>query len=474
MNFYHQIDVKNHRLKPLDAVWLLMESPQTPMHAGLLAQFRLPRNAPDGYLRKLAAQLRDDGNAAPPWNHRLEGGAGNPLTPAFGEMRNFELDYHFRHSALPHPGGERELGILISLFHSAPLDRSRPLWEFHLIEGLTNDRFAVYLKIHKALVADVNAIGLFFSMLSKSARRRNMPPLWALPAGDLSIDSQAASGDFELTAELLRTASSVNAMGKAATGLLGSALRSGKTGSFLLPSGTPRSTLNRHINAQRRVATQNFELARIERLAGATGSTVNEILAYLCGSALRRFFKEYNALPDRSLVAAIPVSLQERSERLPGNAIAGIRVSLGTHIGDPLARLEAVKSSIKQVRRDRTSLPSDAVTLYVMMRAAPIYASQTPILGRFIPPLFNLAVSNTPGPARPMYFNGSRLESIYPVSPLMQYSALSIDCVRYAGSLHVGLTGARDTLPHLQRIAVYMGLALRDLEERANHAEAFA
>ena len=121
---------------------------------------------------------------------------------------------------------------------------------------------------------------------------------------------------------------------------------------------------------------------------------------------------------------------------------------------------------MQDVRRDRESLPDEAVTPYVMMRAAPIYASQMPAVGRFVPPLFNLSISNTPGPEKPAYFNGARLEAIYPLSPLMQFSALSIDCVNCAGTLNVGFTGARDTLPHLQRMAVYLGKAADELEER--------
>ena len=126
---------------------------------------------------------------------------------------------------------------------------------------------------------------------------------------------------------------------------------------------------------------------------------------------------------------------------------------------------------MQSVREDRASLPEDAATSYVMMRAAPIYASQMPGLGRFVPPLFNLSVSNTPGPDRPRYFNGARLEAIYPVSQLMQFSALSIDCTSYAGTLNIGITGARDTLPHLQRIAVYLGKAASDLEELVETVE---
>lgn len=442
------------RMKPLDAVWLMMESVDTPMHVGVLAIFQKPRNGKADYLQQLAAQMRKSGQPVFPWSHRLSAGNQLSISPRLVEERDFDLDYHFRRSSLPEPGGERELGIMVSRLHSNALDRNRPLWEFHLIEGLERNRFAFYVKIHHALVDNVNGIPMVLSALSGSARRRNMAPLWTQPLPGDAADS----GGFD-------PAETMAVLGKAATGFFRNAFKRRAQGSFLLPAGTPRSTLNRQINAQRRFATQQFEQARIERLAAATDSTLNEILAYLCGSSLRRFFKEYNALPDESLVGALPVSLQEGSERLPGNAIAGIRVALGTHIGDPLARLEAVKASMQAVREDRASLPQEAVTAYVMLRAAPIYASQMPAVGRLVPPLFNLGVSNTPGPDQPQYFNGARLEAIYPMSPLMQFTALSIDCVGYAGTLNIGFTGARDTLPHLQRMAVYMGRAVSDLEE---------
>ena len=455
----------NMRMKPLDAVWLGMESPDTPMHVGVLAIFEKPRKAPEDYLNQWAEQMRRVRHPAEPWAYCLSGGKA-ALLPKLEEEPEFDLEYHFRHSALPQPGGERELGVMVSRLHSHPLDRSRPLWEFHLIEGLERDRFAFYVKVHHALVDNVNGVPMLLSMLTDNAQTRDMPPLWekTLHSGEGGGPDQDGVGLPEFS-ELL------DAMGKVASGVRRNITRRNRKGSFLLPQGTPRSTLNRHINAQRRFATQQIQEARIEKMARATDSTVNEVLAYLCGSSLRRFFKEYNALPEESLVAALPVSLQERSERLPGNAIAGLRVSLGTDIGEPLHRLEAIKDSMQQVRADRASLPDEAVTSYVLLRAAPIYTSQLPVVGRMVPPLFNLGVSNTPGPDKPMYFNGARMEAIYPMGQLMQYSALSIDCVNYAGTLNIGFTGARDTLPHLQRLAVYLGKALEDLEELVQSGE---
>ena len=457
--------MKSTRMKPLDAVWLMMESADTPMHVGVLAIFTKPRNAPAEYLSEWAEQMRESRELAAPWSYRLADKGGVSVSPRLVEEQEFDLDYHFRHSALPEPGGERELGIMVSRLHSHALDRSRPLWELHLIEGLERDRFAFYVKVHHALIDNVNGIPMLLSMLSDSARRRNMPAPWTRPLNAAGHQDEVGRGAGDRHGSGVDTLESMASVGKAVAGFLRNAFTRNNDGSFLMPAGTPRSTLNRHINSQRRFATQQFEQQRIERLAQATDSTLNEILAYLCGSSLRRFFKEYNALPEESLIGALPVSLQERSERLPGNAIAGIRVALGTHIGDPLARLDAVKASMQEVRKDRASLPDEAVTPYVLMRAAPVYASQMPGVGRLVPPLFNLGVSNTPGPDHALYFNGARLEAIYPMSPLMQFSALSIDCVSYAGTLNIGITGARDTLPHLQRIAVYLGKALTDLEE---------
>ncbi|MCB1701226.1 MAG: wax ester/triacylglycerol synthase family O-acyltransferase [Halioglobus sp.] len=454
--------MKTTLLKPVDATWLFLETADTPMHVGVLAIFYKPRNAAPDYLRKMAARMREFKVCSEPWNMRLSGEGLTGMVPRMVEARDVELSYHFQHSALPEPGGERELGVMVSRLHSPALDRNRPLWEFHLIEGLERDRFAFYVKIHHALVSFLDSVPTILSMLADSARQRNMPPLWAQPLPGAALDDpEESSGAL----------ASLASLGRAGAGLLRASVSPNKARGFLLPRGVPRSTLNRAINQQRRFATQQFEQTRIERIAAATSSTVNEVLTYLCATSLRRFFKEYNALPDESLVGLIPVSLRERGSQNAANALAGIRVELGTNIGDPLARLAAVKKSIKVVRDDRNSLPEEAVTPYVLLRAAPMFASQLPAVGRFVPPVFNLKISNVQGTDSPMYFDGARLDAIYPISQLLQYGALSIDCVSYAGTLNIGFTGARDTLPHLQRLAVYVGRALDDLEQLVQSAE---
>ncbi len=443
-------------LNIVDAAWLLMESDDTPMHMGVLAIFQKPKNADSGFVASLAEQLRRADDVVAPWNCRLSGLSS--ITADLIADKTIDLDYHFRRTALPEPGGEKDLGRVISRLHSNALDLKKPLWELHIIEGLANDRFAFYLKVHHVLVADVSAVPLLLSSLSESSRKKNMQPFWCLPSDTISLENNS----YDMFTDPME---SVLSFGRAAAGMIGGVVKPKSGNSFLSMRGTPRSTLNRKINHQRRFATQQFAQVRIAALASATDSTVNEILTYLCGSCLRRFFKEYNALPDDSLVGVMPVSLQERQAQLPGNAIAGLRVELGTHIGDPVARLDAIKVAMGKVRQDRASLPESAITSYVLMRAAPLFVSQLLPGGGMVPPSFNLGVSNTLAAEQPLYFSGCRLDAVYPISQLMQYSALNIDCVNYAGTFNIGFTGARDTLPHLQRLAVYFGKAVEDLEE---------
>jgi diacylglycerol O-acyltransferase / wax synthase len=450
------------RLDPLDAVWLMLESPDTPMHVGTLAIFAKPRGASADYLRDLVQEMREHDDIASPWNLRLASSEGSRFSPRLVEEHDFDLDFHFRHSALPQPGGERELGVVVSRLHSQALDPGRPLWELHLIEGLEKNRFAMYFKAHHALIDNVNAVPLFTASLAARASQRNVPPVWTR---EVNLSEEGSSFDVSgLLDSLNDLPQAVSSMGRVASSMLDNLFRRQGQGSFFSQRGAPRSTLNRRINSQRRVATQQFEQKRIERLAKLGDTNLNTILAYICGSSARRFFKEYNVLPEEPLIAALPVSLQERSDLLPGNAITGLRVSLATHIGDPLDRLEALKHSIAEVREDRASLPATAARSYIMMRTAPIYATQLPGVGQFVPPVFNLTVSNTPSFNTHRFYNGAKLEAIYPLNPLLQYSALSVDCVTYGGKINIGFTGARDTLPHLQRLAVYSGLAVDELE----------
>jgi len=448
------------KMAPLDAMWRVMETHETPMHVGVLAQFKMPSRAAEGYMEELAEYLRSFNRPVYPWNQRW--GRGTDLVTRFEKIRNFDIEEHFSHHALPNPGGERQLGRLVSRLHSIALEANSGLWEMHLIEGLEGSRLAVYLKVHRALARGITALPLLMSVLSDNPRKRKMKPFWAVAHSfdEVLAEEEFASSLPQRANELLQSTTQVG------RDLFRSFQEPGEAASFLLPGKTPRSTLNRKINHQRRIATQQFNIPRLTRLAEATDSRIEDILMYLCSSALRRFFMEYNALPTESLIAGVPVELHDEDELGPSNAIAGLRLSLNTHLGDAQERLEAIKGSMRSLREEVENLPHHAVAPYTFTRSLPIYGSQLPVVGSLVPPLFNLSISGiVAGPKHPVFLRGARLEALYSLNVLMQHSALSIDVIRYGDTLNVALTGARDTLPRLQRIAVYMGRALDDLEK---------
>ncbi|MEX1666668.1 wax ester/triacylglycerol synthase domain-containing protein [Zhongshania arctica] len=458
-------------MSPQNLVWLKMETSDTPMHLGVLATFKIPAKADKDYLSDLATSMREGGEAVAPWNQRLSFSGEGILGSRLLKDDHFSLDHHFRHSALPQPGGEKELGILVSRLHSNPIVRDGPLWELHLIEGIAGRRYAFYLKVHHALIGDVNLLETFMASLSTTARQRDVRPIWTLPLPNKQGEEDEASDD-NLAEHGIDTSGANNGIDQFKSVMKPYTFEALKKSAFQLPAlsaqfsrNAPRSTLNRKINGQRRFSTFHIELARIQTLADATQSDRKQVLIYLCGTALRRFFKEYNSLPDESLIAMAPVSVSALGDTESVRVLKLLRLPLATDVGDPLSRLEVIKASLNKARQVARTLPTPLSDGYNIVQSINMFSKQLMGVGRFVPKGFNLTISSTDGCDSALFLKGARLETIYPMNHLMQFSALSIDCVNYGGTLNVGVVGARDTLPHLQRIAVYLGTALNELEE---------
>jgi WS/DGAT/MGAT family acyltransferase len=453
------------QVPPLDAAWLALESRDTPMHVGGLFEFTLPDDAPPDYLSREIERMRESRKIPPPWSMKLVEAPviGNRL-PLMREDRDIDLDYHVRHSALPNPGGQRELGVLVSRLHSHQLDLHRPLWEVHLIEGLEGDRFALYVKMHHSLIDGVSGMRLILRALSTDPDRRGTPAFWTVGAGERSrADNGAGASRAEQALDAVRgSAEAVSGLGRAALDLGRAAV---DDRSLQAPYRAPESALGGHLAGQRRFATQQYPFSQIKELATAAECTVNDIVLYLCGTALRRYLSEHGRLPDRPLTAGIPVNLRQADDESTGTAIGMMVAELGTNIASPRERLAAVKRSTTEAKRHLGRLPAGARTYYTLLINGPYIAGLVAGLGGHTPVPFNLGISNVPGPPAPLYFNGARLDALFPLSLLLHGNALNITCVSYAGTLNFGLTGARDTLPHLQRLAIYMGDAVEEASE---------
>ena len=377
------------------------------------------------------------------------------LLPMWTIDYDVDLDYHVRHLALPRPGGERELGTLVSRLHSQKLDRSRPLWECYVIEGLERGRFAIYTKIHHAIADGVTAMRLLTQCLSERADSHVSPP-WEYIAPQAKRAASASEG-FSFQRDLLTLPARVNSLAQAARASFEEKMTAGAV-------KAPYSALNVPISGQRRFSTQQFDVARLKALSKVADATLNDVILALCAAALRRFLQESNTLPKAPMIAGIPVSVRSASAVEHANAVSMIFSELGTHIADPRLRLDKIRDATAHAKACLHELPKAALGPYTGLILAPMAAQIMLGLAGRVRPYFNLTVSNVPGPTRPLYLNGARQEAMYPVSNPFNGQALNITVTSYAGTLNFGFTGCRDALPHMQKLAVYAGEALPELE----------
>jgi len=457
------------RLNPLDTAWLFTESRATPNHVGGLLQFRLPEGAPKDYLRQLMAEFRSHREFTPPWNRRLKFAFNKNPVPAWIEDDAIDLEYHVRHAALPWPGGERELGELVGRLQSTPIDLSRPPWECTIIEGLSDNRFALFIKMHHSLIDGVSGMKLLErAMASDPARSLALPPFWAASApaaGKPRREARAPTMSNATAAAIEGLSAQAKSLPQLAAAFGKILKRIGDPGEGLaVPFDAPRSVLNGRVREKRRFATQQFPMTRLRAVADAAGCTLNDVVLALCGGALRRFLLERDSLPDKPLTAGIPVSVRPKDDEGTGNAITFIVATLGTDIADAGERLQAIRRSVQHAKAHVQSLPRQAMMQYTVMLMAPTIITLLTGIGGRTPPMFNITISNVPGPDKPLYFRGAELLSIYPASIITHGQALNITCESYAGQMNFGFTACHTSVPSTQKLAVYAADALAELE----------
>ena len=459
------------RLNPLDAAWLFTESRATPNHVGGLLQFRLPEDAPQDYLRQLMAEFRSHRTFTAPWNRRLKFAFSKNPVPAWIEDDDIDLEYHVRHAALPWPGGERELGELIGRLQSTPIDLTRPPWECTLIEGLAGRRYAMFIKMHHSLIDGVSGMKLLQRAMATDLRKSlKLPPFWASGTASKprAVDRHGPPPTMSNVAE-----AALQGLGQQAKSLPDLASAFGKmvtrignpTEGMMLPFDAPISALNGRVREKRRFATAQVSMERLRAVAAAGHCTLNDVVLALCGGALRRFLLERDELPDKPLTAGIPVSVRPHDDEGTGNAISFIVSTLGTDIPEPDLRLYAIHQSVQHAKAHVQSLPRAAMTQYTVLLMAPTILTLLTGMGGRLRPMFNITISNVPGPETPLYFRGAELMAIYPASIVTHGQALNITCESYAGYMNFGFTACHTSVPGVQRLAVYAVEALDELEQ---------
>jgi diacylglycerol O-acyltransferase / wax synthase len=467
------------RLGLQDLMFIYGETSSSKMHVAGLLPFTPPADVPRDYLRDMIDEARRQEVVAP-WNRKL----AHPrlqFSPVHDWVtdEDFDFDYHVRRSALASPGDERELGILVSRLHSNHLDLTRPPWEIHVIEGLEGGRFAFYMKIHHALVDGYSAMKMLARSLSTDPESRDTQMFFNVPMPSRSPRPPTEDSGISLN-PLTATMRALGGISSAVTGGVSSAVdltnalvntqirRDGEYGHIAGSVSAPHSILNARISRNRRFATQQYEFDRLKKVGSQHGATINDVALSIIGGGLRKFLADIDELPERSLIAFLPVNVRPKGDEGGGNAVGAILAPMGTDIEDPVERLETITAATRASKAQLQTMSPTAIVAYSAALLAPAGGQIAGALTGIKPPwpyTFNLCVSNVPGPRESLYFNGSRLEATYPVSIPVHGMALNVTLQSYAESMNFGFIGCRDALPHLQRLAVYTGDSLGELEK---------
>jgi diacylglycerol O-acyltransferase / wax synthase len=456
-------------MSPADALFLAVETPKRPMHVGALALLSRPDGAGPDFVRDAFASALDRGRVAPLWRRRPR-----RTLRSFGQWywhadRDVDLDYHVQIGALPRRAGRAALWNMVSELHAETLDRSRPLWQMHLIEGLTDGQYALYIKTHHALADGVSTMRLLRQTVSPDPDRRGMPALWEAtehPLGDDTAAPVTGIGPLAAARWVLGAAGDLASLPPALADTTWRAVR--RRGGALTLSA-PHTPFNVAIEGARSFAGRSFPIDRLRLVAKHTDATLNDVVLAMCGGALRRYLVARHALPDTPLMATVPVSLRADEpvvapDAVPGNKIGTLACSLGTDLADPAERLAAVQTSMREGKAAMAGRSRAQVWAMSALGTVPLALAVT--LGRAPGPLRppNVMISNVPGPKEPLYWNGARFDALYPLSVIADGQALNITCTSINDHVSFGLTGCRRAVPRIDTLADALGRELDVLD----------
>ena len=448
-----------------DMGFLYCETVSRPNHVAGIQIFDMPRNYKGDYIQDLYQQLMQSNHVEPPFSDKL-------YTAYSGLMYwqkddNVDLEYHVREVMLPPPGSHEQLMEYVEHAHSNLLDRNRPLWEFHLISGLANNQFAVYLKMHHAFTDGAKANNMIRSYLSQQPDKPLQAP-WSLSG--FSEKADTAASNTSLIRKLAKQGGSIYKQVRAIPSIVGLGtkllLQGAKVYKANIPTPftAPRTPFSISPKRARRATTATLPLSRIKNIGKMAGTTVNDVVVCICDIALQRYLDDLNFKLKQPLVAQIPVSLREKNDVTSNNRIAITMVKLGDNSAAPLTRLMAIKESCDKLKQEARLLSNEALTSYTLASQGLAVISEALKLESVLPPVGNVLISNVPGPRQPMYMMGAKLQACYPLSALPPGMSLNITLYSYLDQLNVGLIACRASLPDLSKISAYMEAAFNELE----------
>ena len=461
------------QLSGLDAAFLLFETPTVHMHVlGLVILD--PSTMPGGYsYDRIRSHIEERAPLMPGMRRKLAQVPFNLARPFWVDDKDFDLDYHLHRHHVRTPGGDRELADVVAEIGGRQLDRSHPLWELHVVEGMADGTIALVLKLHHSTVDGITGANMLFHLfdLSPTAEgREEVVDTWS-PERKPSEVSLLGRGVAEAVTRPFGVAKILPGTAVRTIRLL---VNRGQRGTGMpAPFRAPRTNFNATLTAHRIVAFGVVPMSDVKLVKNAFGVKVNDVVLAICAGALRRYLEERDELPERSLIAAIPVSVHaDTSEREGTNKVSFMFNTLSTDIDDPVERLRNIAEANEGAKADHKMLGAatlqqwaDHAAPNTFSMAARLYSSM-----RFAdrhPVVHNLTISNVPGPELDLYCAGAKLKSLFPLGPVMDGSGLNITVLSQQSGLGFGMIGCRELIPDLWDLCDQVPAALAELVDAA-------
>ena len=463
------------RLSGLDASFLYFETRSQLLHVCGLIVLDVSE-VPGGYsFARLRDELKRRITGMPAFRRKLHDSMLNVDHPVWVEAEDFDIEHHLHRIGLPRPGDDRALSELCAHLASQPIDRSLPLWQMYVIEGLPDDQVAVFAKMHHSTVDGVTGANMMSQLCTLT------PDDPALDE-DLVKETAGGSGALELAVggalSRLATPWRLASLLPGTLGVLPSWISRARKGLAMpAPFTAPRTPFNRTITGHRTISFTSVELDGVKRVKNAFGTTVNDVVLAVTSTALRTYLDELHSLPTKPLIAMVPMSVHAAESRPGTNRVSGMFMSLSTDIDDPVERLEAIRDANVVAKDHTNALDANLLTDWAQFAAPSVFGSAVRMYSRLRlserhPVVHNLVISNVPGPNIPLYFLGARIERMLPLGPVFHGAGLNCTVMSMDGKLHFGFIACKRSVPDPWPLAKAVEEALAEYVAAAAEREA--
>lgn len=459
------------KLSLLDLGFFIAETEASPKHvAGLLIFKRPPKSTP-AFAKNLYKEYLAASDVKPPFNRVIQFTMGS--WPFWQPIEKLDMSQHVFFHTMPKGANDRAaLYAYVSKLHTPMLDRSRPLWEVHVIDGLPDGKFALYQKMHHAYADGVTMARWTAECYSTSPTDMDQVPVWTQKHGGHGGNRSARAKQelLQLTwKEVTGNTRRFLGIGRLAAMLLLESIKLTKNAIALPFVSSAKTPLTGQVTSGRQFATAGVSMERVNAIRTRTRSTLNHIALTCLDGALRRYLQDQGVELRRPIIIQMPVNLRKEGEKTAGNKIGIIQVELSPPTDDPYVRLRNIGYSLRNVRTMVDSVAPEAIESYTIITGLVAQIAETLKLSNKMPPMGNTLVSNVPGPKEHLYIKGARMEEMHPISTLPPSNLLNITLFSYAGDLFFGLI-ATDELPNLERLGVYVEEAFAELEASVRDA----